>query len=509
MKLTHKHTLAASYLGYITQAVVNNLTPLLFVVFETSLGISIGRISLLITVNFGVQMLVDLLSAKWINVIGTRRSIVAAHAFAAAGLVALGVLPYRTADPYVGVLCAVCLCAVGGGITEVLISPIVEALPSEDKAGSMSLLHAFYCWGHVGVVVLSTLYFALAGTGRWALLPVLWAVLPLCNMVLFARVPLCTLAGDEHHTPLRALLKSKMIWLFLLMMVCAGASEQGMSQWASLFAETGLKVPKAMGDLLGPCAFAVMMGLSRTLYGIWGARISLKRCMAASCLLCVAGYAAAVFAPWPLLSLAGCALCGFSVGILWPGTFSLSMVHCPEGGTAMFALFALAGDVGCALGPGVVGAVSGMAGGALKAGLLAACAFPVLLQNRVKADWRGYTLPGGHVEKGESFVQAVTREMREETGLTVHAPRLCGIKQFQTDADERYIVLLFKTDRFSGTLRSSEEGEMVWVERDALDAYPLVEDFRELLSVFDRDDLTEFQYERAPGTSADWRVRLY
>ena len=276
-------------------------------------------------------------------------------------------------------LCAVCLCAVGGGITEVLISPIVEALPSEDKAGSMSLLHAFYCWGHVGVVVLSTLYFALAGTGRWALLPVLWAVLPLCNMVLFARVPLCTLAGDEHHTPLRALLKSKMIWLFLLMMVCAGASEQGMSQWASLFAETGLKVPKAMGDLLGPCAFAVMMGLSRTLYGIWGARISLKRCMAASCLLCVAGYAAAVFAPWPLLSLAGCALCGFSVGILWPGTFSLSMVHCPEGGTAMFALFALAGDVGCALGPGVVGAVSGMAGGALKAGLLAACAFPVLL----------------------------------------------------------------------------------------------------------------------------------
>lgn len=192
-------------------------------------------------------------------------------------------------------------------------------------------------------------------------------------------MPLCTLAGDEHHTPLRALLKSKMIWLFLLMMVCAGASEQGMSQWASLFAETGLKVPKAMGDLLGPCAFAVMMGLSRTLYGIWGARISLKRCMAASCLLCVAGYAAAVFAPWPLLSLAGCALCGFSVGILWPGTFSLSMVHCPEGGTAMFALFALAGDVGCALGPGVVGAVSGMAGGALKAGLLAACAFPVLL----------------------------------------------------------------------------------------------------------------------------------
>ena len=224
MKLTHKHTLAASYLGYITQAVVNNLTPLLFVVFETSLGISIGRISLLITVNFGVQMLVDLLSAKWINVIGTRRAIVAAHAFAAAGLVALGVLPYRTADPYVGVLCAVCLCAVGGGITEVLISPIVEALPSEDKAGSMSLLHAFYCWGHVGVVVLSTLYFALAGTGRWALLPVLWAVLPLCNMVLFARVPLCKLAGDEHHTPLRALLKSKMIWLFLLMMVCAGAS---------------------------------------------------------------------------------------------------------------------------------------------------------------------------------------------------------------------------------------------------------------------------------------------
>jgi MFS family permease len=378
MKLTHKHTLAASYLGYITQAVVNNLTPLLFVVFETSLGISIGRISLLITVNFGVQMLGDLLSAKWINVIGTRRAIVAAHAFAAAGLVALGVLPYRTAT-----ICgrAVCGLPVRGGRRHYRGAHQSHrgGAAQRRQGGSMCLLHAFTAGAIVGCVVLSTLYFALAGTGRWALLPVLWAVLPLCNMVLFARVPLCTLAGDEHHTPLRALLKSKMIWLFLLMMVCAGASEQGMSQWASLFAETGLKVPKAMGDLLGPCAFAVMMGLSRTLYGIWGARISLKRCMAASCLLCVAGYAAAVFAPWPLLSLAGCALCGFSVGILWPGTFSLSMVHCPEGGTAMFALFALAGDVGCALGPGVVGAVSGMAGGALKAGLLAACAFPVLL----------------------------------------------------------------------------------------------------------------------------------
>ena len=377
--LTYTHTLHACYGGYIVQAIIANLAPLFFVVFQTAFDVSFEQIGRLILLTFGTQLVVDLLSVKFVDKIGYRAALVLAHTCSVAGLVMLGTLPRLLPDPYTGLTLSVIVYAVGGGLIEVLISPIVEALPSEDKAGSMSLLHAFYCWGHVGVVVLSTLYFALAGTGRWALLPVLWAVLPLCNMVLFARVPLCTLAGDEHHTPLRALLKSKMIWLFLLMMVCAGASEQGMSQWASLFAETGLKVPKAMGDLLGPCAFAVMMGLSRTLYGIWGARISLKRCMAASCLLCVAGYAAAVFAPWPLLSLAGCALCGFSVGILWPGTFSLSMVHCPEGGTAMFALFALAGDVGCALGPGVVGAVSGMAGGALKAGLLAACAFPVLL----------------------------------------------------------------------------------------------------------------------------------
>ena len=379
IRTSYTHTILASYLGYITQAVVNNFAPLLFLTFRSQMGLTLEQITLLTTLNFSIQLLVDFLSVKVVDRIGYRPCVVAAHLFSAAGLSALAFLPQLLGNAYAGLMLAVTLYAMGGGLIEVLVSPIVEACPTDKKEAAMSLLHSFYCWGHVGVVVLSTLYFALAGTGRWALLPVLWAVLPLCNMVLFARVPLCKLAGDEHHTPLRALLKSKMIWLFLLMMVCAGASEQGMSQWASLFAETGLKVPKAMGDLLGPCAFAVMMGLSRTLYGIWGARISLKRCMAASCLLCVAGYAAAVFAPWPLLSLAGCALCGFSVGILWPGTFSLSMVHCPEGGTAMFALFALAGDVGCALGPGVVGAVSGMAGGALKAGLLAACAFPVLL----------------------------------------------------------------------------------------------------------------------------------
>ena len=379
IRTSYTHTILASYLGYITQAVVNNFAPLLFLTFRSQMGLTLEQITLLTTLNFSIQLLVDFLSVKVVDRIGYRPCVVAAHLFSAAGLSALAFLPQLLGNAYAGLMLAVTLYAMGGGLIEVLVSPIVEACPTDKKEAAMSLLHSFYCWGHVGVVVLSTLYFALAGTGRWALLPVLWAVLPLCNMVLFARVPLCTLAGDEHHTPLRALLKSKMIWLFLLMMVCAGASEQGMSQWASLFAETGLKVPKAMGDLLGPCAFAVMMGLSRTLYGIWGARISLKRCMAASCLLCVAGYAAAVFVPWPLLSLAGCALCGFSVGILWPGTFSLSMVHCPEGGTAMFALFALAGDVGCALGPGVVGAVSGMAGGALKAGLLAACAFPVLL----------------------------------------------------------------------------------------------------------------------------------
>ena len=375
--MTYRHTLYASYLGYITQAICNNLPPLLFVTFNERFGVTLGQLGLLVSINFFIQIVVDLLAARYVDRIGHRRAVVLAQVFSTLGLLLLGVLPYLLPNAFVAILIPVAMSAVGGGLLEVLVSPIVESLPGEHKEKAMSLLHSFYCWGHVAVVLLSTAYFALAGVDNWRYLPFLWAVPPLLNAFLYAKVPMQPPLAAHERTPLGALFSRRIFWVFLLMMICAGASEQAMSQWASLFAERGLSVSKTMGDLLGPCAFAVLMGLARLLYGILGDKLNIRRAMALSAALCVGCYLLAANAPHPLLGLLGCAVTGFSVGLMWPGTFSMVARAFPQGGTAMFAMLALAGDVGCSAGPGLVGLVSGGAG--LNAGLMVACVFPVLM----------------------------------------------------------------------------------------------------------------------------------
>lgn len=377
MSFTYKHTKYAAYIGYITQAIVNNLAPLLFVSFQHEFSLSLDKISLLITINFGVQIITDLLAAKYVDRIGYRAATVGAHVFAATGLVLMGILPFII-DPYVGLIIPIVLCAVGGGLTEVVISPIVEALPGDEKDSAMSMLHSFYCWGQVLVVLLSTLYFTTVGISNWRFLPLIWAVIPAFNVFFFAVVPIRSLNEDGESMPLKKLFKVKVFWLFVILMLCAGASELAMSQWASLFAEEGLGVSKTFGDLLGPCAFAVLMGAARTFYGFFGSRINLKRMIFLSSILCVFSYLVTVFAPSPVLSLIGCAVCGLSVGIMWPGTYSLSSACYPQGGTAMFAILALAGDVGCSAGPTLTGLVADAAGN-MKTGLLTAAVFPAIL----------------------------------------------------------------------------------------------------------------------------------
>lgn len=379
MERKYKRTLYASYLGYVTQAIVNNLAPLLFVTFQREYEISVAQIGFLVTYNFAVQMLIDILAARYVEKIGYKKSIIAAHLLSALGLVGLGILPDLAGNPYLGLLAAITVYAVGGGLIEVLVSPIVQALPMDEKSAAMSLLHSFYCWGHVMVVLCSTAFFLLVGITHWRVLTMLWALVPFANMFLYAGAPIKVLVEEGKALPMRRLFTMKLFWLFFLLMICSGAAEQAMSQWASYFAESGLSVSKTMGDLLGPCMFAVLMGASRTFYGIKGEKIPLKSFISLSSILCVGSYLLAVFAPHPLLSLTGCALCGLSVGIMWPGVFSLAAEYCPQGGTAMFALFALAGDIGCSGGPSVVGSISGVFGGDLKAGLLAAIVFPVIL----------------------------------------------------------------------------------------------------------------------------------
>ncbi len=378
MKLTYKHTLAASYTGYITQAAVNNLPPLLFTAFCRDFDISLTQISALISVNFITQFIVDGIMVKGIDKLGLRTSAVAAHILCSLGFLLFGILPFAM-NPFAGLCIAMIVNAIGGGLTEVVISPVVEALPGDEKASAMSMLHSFYCWGQVGIVLLSTLYFNLAGIENWRFLPFIWAILPFANTFLFAKVPLCNLiAEDEEPLSVRELFSMKLFPVLVLLMVCAGASELAMSQWSSYFAETGLQVSKTAGDLLGPCGFAVLMGCARLIYGIKGSKIPLNRFICGSCLLCTASYMTAVFSPNPVLSLIGCAVCGFSVGILWPGTFSIASKHIPRGGNAMFALLALAGDAGCASGPAVIGLVSDKTG-SFKTGILLAAIFPVLM----------------------------------------------------------------------------------------------------------------------------------
>ena len=380
MKKSYKSTMYACFTGYIVQAIVNNFVPLLFVTFQKTYDIPLSQITALITVNFVIQLLIDLLSAGFIDRIGYRASVVLSHVFAAVGLILLTVLPEVFASPFVGLLIAVIIYAVGGGLLEVLVSPIMEACPTENKEKAMSLLHSFYCWGHMAVVLLSTLFFTAFGISNWRILAIIWALIPIVNAIFFTQVPIYSLQEEgEKGLTLKELCRNKVFWLMMVMMVCSGASEQAVSQWASTFAEQGLGVSKTVGDLAGPLAFAALMGTSRLLYGKFGDKLNLNKCMFFSVCLCVISYLCIALIPVPAIGLMGCALCGFSVGILWPGTFSKSSAAIKRGGTVMFAMLALAGDLGCSGGPTLAGLVSGNFNNNLQVGILSAIIFPAIM----------------------------------------------------------------------------------------------------------------------------------
>lgn len=375
----YEHTIYASYLGYITQAICNNFAPLLFLTFSGEFHLTLDKITLITTINYLVQLIVDFVSVKYIDRIGYRISIIAAHVFAAAGLIGLAVLPGIFANPYIGIMMAVILYAIGGGITEVLISPIVEACPTKKKEAAMSLLHSFYCWGHVGVVIISTLFFNIVGIENWRLLAISWAIVPLFNCFYFAVVPLYPIVAEHEKMSLKGLIGQKVFWVLIILMIGAGASEAAMSLWASAFAESALNVSKTVGDLAGPCAFAVFMGIARAGYGNNSERIPLKKMMVGSACLCIICYLIAGLSQNPVYGLIGCAVCGFSVGIFWPGIFSLAALKLPTAGTAMYAFMALAGDVGCSAGPTLVGFVANANQNNLQTGLLMALVFPVMI----------------------------------------------------------------------------------------------------------------------------------
>ncbi len=375
----YKYTKLACYIGYINQAIVVNFIPLLFLTFNSDLGVSLEKISLLSGINFAIQFAVDLIAARYADSIGYRKLAILGQMFCALGLIGYGILPFAFSNAYVGLIISASLTAVGGGLIEVLISPIVEACPAESKSGSMSFLHSFYCWGQAGVVLLSTLFFMAFGIDKWRYLSAFWGIIPILNAVLFLRVPIGCISDEKEKSSKKELFSDNLFKVLLLLMITAGASEIAMSQWASAFAESGLGVSKSVGDLAGPCLFAILMGTSRVFYSVFSKKINLISFMTLSGVLCVISYMLAAFSPSPMLGLVGCALCGLSVGILWPGTISIAARICPRGGTFMFGILALCGDIGCTLGTAAVGFISGIFGDSLKIGISAAMMFPILL----------------------------------------------------------------------------------------------------------------------------------
>lgn len=379
MKSKYQKTLIACYLGFITQAIAANFAPLLFLTFHRTYQISLGRIAFISTAFFFTQLLVDLFCAKYVDRIGYRRSVIASEVFSAAGLIGLAFLPSLLPDPYVGILISVIIYAMGSGLIEVLVSPIVEACPFDNKDSVMSLLHSFYCWGSVGIILLSTIFFAIFGIENWRILACIWALIPLYNTFNFISCPIESLTEEGEGLSIRQLCHIPIFWIALILMVCAGASEISMAQWASAYVESALGISKSIGDIIGPCLFAVMMGMSRSFYGKYGENIDLMKFMIGSGALCLVCYLLSALAPLPFLNLVGCAVCGFSVGIMWPGTISIASKKIPLGGTAMFALLAMAGDLGGSVGPGIVGFVTQNANDNLKVGMLAGCVFPTVL----------------------------------------------------------------------------------------------------------------------------------
>ena len=379
MQKNYQKTLKACYLGFITQAITANFAPLLFLKFHTDYGIPLGRIALIPTTFFFTQLLIDLFCARFVDKIGYRKCVVASEVASVLGLAGLAFIPDLCADPFAGIIACVIVNAIGSGLIEVVGSPIVEACPFEHKDAVMSLLHSFYCWGSVGVILLSTLFFAVFGIDSWKWLACLWALIPLYNIYNFATCPSERLTEEGKGMTIRSLFRMPVFWLALILMVCAGASELSMAQWASAYTEAALGFSKSVGDLIGPCMFAVTMGVSRVIYGKYGAKINLNRYMIASGILCLCCYLLASLSSSPVLALIGCIFCGFSVGIMWPGTISITSPRLPQGGTALFAFLAMAGDLGGAFGPSLVGTVSQQAGDSLQSGMLAGSLFPLVL----------------------------------------------------------------------------------------------------------------------------------
>ncbi len=378
MKLinNYKFTVFGSYVGYLVQGVILSFLPLLYVQFNKEFSISYDVISVVISITFLLQLCIDYFAAKFVDRIGYRKCLVASCIFSTIGLALLGILPYYI-NPVAGIIIAVVFYSTGCGLIEVLVSPLVESCPTKNKTAHMCLLHSFYCWGLLFTVLVSTAFFAVFGIENWRWLAICWAFLPFVNTFIFLFCPIYKQTETSEGTSIKQLLKNKTVWLIIILMLLGGSAEVSISQWMSVFVEQGLGIPKDYCDLLGTCIFAACMGISRVVFGLLSSKISLKKILLGAAAVTIAGYLLIGFSPNAVLSIIGCALCGFSTALLWPATLSLGAQIMPDTGTSLFGLMALGGDAGCIIGPALVGFVA--AKSSVSTGILSGIGCPIAL----------------------------------------------------------------------------------------------------------------------------------
>ena len=384
MDIRYRRLKRGSYLFGVTMSVIANLSPVLFLTLRERYGISFGALGSLIAVNFVTQLLVDLLFSFRPQLFDIPKAVRYAPLLAAGGLAVYGLWPLLfPGSAYLGLLIGTVIFSASGGLAEVLLSPVIAAIPSPDPDREMSRLHSAYAWGVGPVVLLSTAYLHFFGRENWNLLPLLFTAVPLASFSLLvsAEFPKVTAPDAFSGT---SILKNRTLWLCVGVIFLSGAAENTMSQWGSSYLEAALGVPKLLGDTLGVAMFSLMLGTGRTLYTKYGRNI--ERVLYLGSMGAVVCYVAAAVCPIPAVGLAACAMTGLCTSLLWPGTLIVAAERIPKGGVVMYALLAAGGDLGCSVVPQLIGiltdlSVAHLPGGArtgMKLGMLLGALCPIL-----------------------------------------------------------------------------------------------------------------------------------
>ena len=374
----------ACYATNLSMSVVGNLPPVLFLTFRELYGISYSKLGLLVLINFVTQLCVDLVFSFFSHRFPTARTVRLMPVLTALGLLVYALWPFVFPQAvYAGLVTGTIIFSASSGLNEVLTSPVIAAIPSDDPDREMSRLHSVYAWGVVGVVLLATVLLRWLGRAHWQWIPLGMTALPIAAAVLFTTTDIPALPTPEKLTDVMSFLRNGGLWLCVAAIFLGGASECTMAQWSSGYLEKAMGVPKMLGDALGVALFAFMLGLGRTLYSRFGRRI--ENVLLAGSVGAFACYVTAAVVQSPVAGLAACALTGLCVSMMWPGSLLVATGRFPAGGVFVFAMMAAGGDLGASIGPQLIGAVTDMmiAGGAaeqagLRAGMLLAALFPLL-----------------------------------------------------------------------------------------------------------------------------------